>query len=72
LLTHPERKIPFCIGKYKIVDDNNKIIFEKEGNNQTINRIKFDQNVKSKSLTLILEHPDDNITAALFEIRCYS
>ena len=54
------------------MDDNNKIIFEKEGNNQTINRIKFDQNVKSKSLTLILEHPDDNITAALFEIRCYS
>lgn len=72
LITHPERRIPFCVEKYKIVDDNNQIVFEKEGNYQTINRIKFDQKIKSKSLTLILEHPDDNIPAALFEIRCYS
>jgi hypothetical protein len=72
LITHPERRIPFCVEKYKIFDDDNQIVFEKKGNYQTINRIKFDQKIKSKSLKLLLEYPDDNIPAALFEIRCYS
>jgi hypothetical protein len=72
LITHPERRIPFCVEKYKIVDDNNQIIFEREGNYQTINRIKLSKSSFTQTLTLILEHPDDNISAALFEIRCYS
>jgi len=72
LLTHPERIIPFCIRNYKIIDDNNKIIFEKEGNYQTRNRIQLVNTAKSKSLTFIFEHPEANIPAAVFEIRCYN
>jgi hypothetical protein len=72
LLTHPERVIPFCIRNYKILNDNNQIIFEREGNYQTINRIKLSKSLVTQSLKFMFEHPDANIPAALFEIRCYA
>ncbi len=72
LMGHPEDVMPFCVRNYQIKDDKGNIIFEKDGNYQTINQVNLKQPVKTKQLTISLEHPSPNVPAALFSVRCYS
>jgi hypothetical protein len=72
LMTHPENVMPFCIRNYKITDENGKVVCNKEGNYQTRNTIIFPEPLSTKSLTLHIEAPGENIPAALFEIRAYA
>lgn len=71
LMTHPERVMPFCVRNYRIVDAEGKIVYQKEGNYQTRNTITFDKPVITDKLTIHVEHPSENVPAALFAIRCY-
>lgn len=72
LMGHPEDVMPFCVRNYRILDDQDRIVFEKKGNYQTINRINLEKTIVTKELTVFVEHPSDKIPAALFSIRCYS
>ncbi len=72
LMGHPEDVMPFCIRNYKIVDDRNRVVFEKTGNYQTINRIALKESVVTSTLTISVEHPSVHIPAAIFSIRCFS
>ena len=65
---HPENIIPFCIQNYQIIDHNNKIIYEKTGNYQTINRIYFKKPLTTSYLRIELKHPSDTTFANLFQI----
>jgi FAD dependent oxidoreductase len=71
LMTHPETVSPFCVQNYRLFDDQNKLIFEKEGNHQSYNTIHFEKPILTKSLTLEVEHPSINVPASVFEVRCY-
>jgi hypothetical protein len=71
LMTHPENVMPFCVRNYTLEDEAGQVVYKKEGNYQTRNTIHFDQPLKTKSLTLRMEAPAENIPASLFEIRCY-
>jgi len=70
LMGHPEDVIPFCVRKYKIFDDAGKFLAGKDENYQAINRIVFDEPIKTSSLKIKLEHPSEEVPAALFEIQC--
>lgn len=72
LMGHPEDVMPFCVRNYKILDDENRVIFEKEGNYQSMNQIELEQSVMTSTLTIVVDHPSDHIPASLFSVRCYS
>ncbi len=72
LMSHPEHVMPFCIRNYEVADDTGRIVYRKQGNYQTRNSIVFSEPVFSKSLTLKLEAPGENISAALFEVKAYA
>ncbi|NGM61488.1 FAD-dependent oxidoreductase [Sphingobacterium sp. SGG-5] len=72
LMGHPEDVMPFCVRNYKIVDADNRVVFEKIDNYQTINHITLEESVTTNTLTIFVEHPSENVPAAVFAIRCYS
>ena len=72
LMGHPEDVMPFCVRNYKIVDDEGRVIFEKEGNYQSMNRIELKQAIVTSALTIMVDHPSENAPASLFSVRCYS
>jgi hypothetical protein len=71
LMGHPENVMPFCVRDYKLYDDQGKVVFEKNGNYQTINHIKFKKPVATKKLVLEMKHPSGDVPAAVFEVQCY-
>jgi hypothetical protein len=71
LMGHPEDVMPFCVRNYTIKDDLDNVVFEKSGNYQTINTIVLDKAISTKHLTITLDHPSENVPAALFGVRCY-
>lgn len=72
LMTHPENVMPFCVQHYEILDENDTVIFKKRGNHQTRNSIFLQEAIHTASLKIRLQHPAENVPAALFEVRCYS
>ncbi|HEY0652070.1 MAG TPA: FAD-dependent oxidoreductase [Chryseosolibacter sp.] len=71
LMGHPENVMPFCIRNYRIYDDANNLIFERRGNYQTINVVRFEKPVNTRSLTIKVEHPSTDVPACIFEVLCY-
>lgn len=71
LMGHPENVMPFCVRNYVIKDDKGAIVFTKTGNYQTRNVIELTEPLNTKSLTIHLEHPSEDVPAALFSVRCY-
>uniref|UniRef100_UPI00356A2774 hypothetical protein n=1 Tax=Mariniphaga sediminis TaxID=1628158 RepID=UPI00356A2774 len=67
---HPEDIIPFCIQNYSIYDKEDKLLYEKKGNYQTINDAEFESVIECTELKIRLEHPSKDVPAALFEIIC--
>src|SRR5690606_16735944 len=72
LMGHPEDVMPFCVRNYRILDDSGNIVYEKEDNYQSLNRIALDRTIVTRSLTIEVDHPSDNVPASLFSVRCYS
>jgi hypothetical protein len=71
LMGHPENVMPFCVRDYKLYDDQGKVVFEKTGNYQTINHIKFNTGLATKKLVLEMKHPSADVPASVFEVQCY-
>ncbi len=71
LMQHPETVMPFCVRNYKIKDSKGNLVQEVTGNYQTRNTIKLEALLVTDSLVIEAEHPDENVPAAIFEIRCY-
>lgn len=71
LMGHPEDVMPFCVRNYRIMDQDKNVVFEKKGNYQTLNTIVFDQPLYTKKLHIEMEHPSQDVPAAIFSVRCY-
>jgi hypothetical protein len=70
LMGHPEREIPFCVKRYRIVTDAGRVLFESSGNHQTRNVIVLPEAVTAAAIHMeILE--TRGTPAAVFEMRCY-
>ena len=72
LMGHPERVMPFCVRRYRILDENRQELATCESNHQTRNSIVLDPPVMTRTLTIAVEHPAPHVPAALFEVRCYA
>jgi len=72
LMTHPESVMPFCVRQYRILDENQQLIYEQKENYRSRNRIQLDQPIDTYSLTIQLNHPSAQVPAALFAVRCYA
>jgi hypothetical protein len=69
LMGHPERDMPFCVKRYRIVGDQG-VLFESQDNHQTRNTIVLPEAVEAQQLRIeVLE--THGAPAALFEVRCY-
>ena len=70
LMGHPEREIPFCVKRYRILDDQGKVHFECADNHQTRNTIRLEPAVVTSALHVeVLE--TRGAPAAIFEARFY-
>jgi hypothetical protein len=65
---HPEDIIPFCIQKYRILNENGELLFEKRDNHQTINRWVPESPLVTNLIQFEFDHPNANIPASIFEI----
>ncbi len=72
LIHHPETVMPFCVQDYQVLDDSGKVIFVKKGNYQTLNHLRFEQPVRTRSLVIHASHPSGEVPAAIFEVLCYA
>ena len=65
---HAESVMPFCVRNYKLMNENNQLLYEKEGNYQSVNTIEFHEPVSIRELKVVLEHPSSTVPASLFHI----
>lgn len=70
-MTHPENRMPFCVEKYKIYDDMNRLIYEKADNYQSINELVFPEKLITSEIRIVFERSSDLIPVALFAVKCY-
>lgn len=71
LMHHPESVMPFCIRNYKIRDSAGNVIAMKKDNYTTHNAIQLQQPVVTDKLVIEVEHPSEDVPAAIFAVRCY-
>ncbi|MBN2022204.1 MAG: FAD-dependent oxidoreductase [Pirellulales bacterium] len=71
LYAHPERVLPQCVRRYRILDARGRELARCDDNHQTRNTIRFDPAVETDILEIELATPDEHVPAALHEVRCY-
>lgn len=71
LMQHPEDVMPFCVKNYAVYDGAGKLLKKVSGNFQTRNTITLEEPLITDTLIVACEHPSANVSAAIFEIRCY-
>jgi len=72
LMGHPEAVMPFCVRKYVVKDQVGNVVFSKDDNFQTHQRIILNEAIDTKKLIIEVEHPSETVPAAIFAVRCYS
>ena len=72
LMGHPERRMPFCVDRYQVLDERGTILAACTENHQARNVVVLAQAVTTRALRIELFAPAPHVPAALFEIRCYA
>ncbi|WP_041524552.1 FAD-dependent oxidoreductase [Gilvimarinus agarilyticus] len=72
LMEHPENHMPFCVRQYRLLDDQGRVLYQCLDNHQSVNLVRFEQPVTTRTLTLELEHPSREVPAGLFEVYIHS
>jgi len=65
---HHDDVIPFVVRDYEIVDDKGEVIYRKENNYQTINKIRFETEIRSKTLKINFRKPKSGCPVAVYQI----
>lgn len=71
LINHPESIIPFCVQDFSIYDDQNNLVFEKQGNYETVIELNLESPLMSSELVIRLSKTHENIPVSLFSIQIY-
>jgi hypothetical protein len=70
LMGHPQRVVPFCVKRYRIVGEGDTPLFESAENHQTRNTVRLATPVTTSALHIdVIE--THGAPAAIFEVRCY-
>lgn len=73
LIQHPERAMPFCVKRYRLVTGDGRVLHECAENHQARNAITLPEPVNTSQLHVeILEMNDGNVPPAVFGVRCYA
>jgi hypothetical protein len=72
LMGHPENVMPFCVRDYVLRDERGEVIYQRKGNYQTRNVIRFKEPLHTSRLILEVAHPSADVPAAVFEVLCYA
>ena len=72
LMGHPERRMPFCVERYRVLDETGHVIAACIDNHQARNVMVLARPVTTRALRIELTAPAANVPAALFEVRCYT
>lgn len=67
-LGHPERVAPFCVRRYKLLDESGTVLHACDDNHQTRNRIVFRRPVRTRGLRVVLQETW-GAPAAMFELQ---
>jgi hypothetical protein len=71
LMGHPDRAMPFCVRRYRVLDEAGRPLVERLDNHQTRNTIHFATPVETRKLTIEVLESHGEVPAAVFEVRCY-
>lgn len=66
LMGHPESEIPFCVRSFRLKNGNGELLFCEKSNHQTVFTISLNSAIETRELILELDHPSDEVPAALF------
>lgn len=72
LMGHPERRMPFCVERYRVLDEGGAVVASCTENHQARNGIVLAAPITTRSLRIELTAPSTQVPAALFEVRCYA
>jgi hypothetical protein len=68
---HPERRMLFCVERYRVLDEAGRELAACADNHQARNVVVLPQPVTTRLLRLELTAPAPHVPAALFGVRCY-
>lgn len=71
LMGHPERVMPFCVRRYRILDERGRVVGACDDNHQTRNSLVLNEPLVTSSLRIEVLETHGRAPAALFEVRCY-
>lgn len=71
LMGHPDRAMPFCVRRYRVLDEAGRQLVERLDNHQTRNTIHFAMPVQTRKLSIEVLETHGEVPAAIFEVRCY-
>jgi hypothetical protein len=72
LMGHPEYVVPFCVRRFRILDDQDGEVAACADNHQGIWSHDLEQPLRTTALKIEVEHPSADVPAALFGVRCYA
>jgi len=72
LMGHPERQMPFCVERYRVLDEAGTVLAACTNNHQARNIIALAHPVTTRALRIELTAPSPPTPAALFEVRWYA
>lgn len=72
LMGHCESEIPFCAKSFLIKDDSGKVIYHRQENHQTIQKVRFKVPVTTTFLIIEFEKRVENVPLSVFGVSCYS
>jgi hypothetical protein len=70
LMGHPEREIPFCVKRFRVLDGRGTMVFTSGENHQTRKSVRFAPPLLTESLHIEIQETH-GAPAAVFEVRCY-
>ena len=65
---HPESVIPFCVRQYSVYDETGKEVYTATDNYQTINVIRFEDDLHSRLLRIVFQRNVSATPVALFQV----
>ncbi len=68
---HPERAIPFCVKRCRVLDEQGRVIWEQSDNHQTRNVLALATPLRTAKLTIELLETHGKTAPALFGVRCF-
>jgi hypothetical protein len=68
---HPEREIPFCVRRYRILDGGGRVLADIADNHQAHNIVQLEPWAITQCIRIEELHTEASIPPAVFEVKCF-